>query len=424
MNIIEQILYKIEKEENPYVQYALILELSKNQDDLLKLVKLLFYYTDKNQSVIRRSVLFAFKILDEAQLTLFTVDVVNHLEKEDAPEYLTEISIQFPHLIHQYFEVIFEKDVAAVTFGLFNLKIEENKSPKFILFLKSVLDDDNNKDRQRAAYGYILLTKSMDLIEYAIKVVREKIDFFSIMDHKIDREKAIEQHLNDVGFYLENGKLKNFTAKNTYYIQFPKEYRGVEFYSHDYPLNDLDALPQEYQFGGTIINTEQEQLNHIITLDSILKEINIFSLKKLVLAVDFNFLWYKIIDGTGLFYQHDDSGVPVMISDRSLSKEGEEDTFYRTPMKTMFVRLALSPKRWECFNDCESINQFGGTPKWIQQAELMVCPKCNKKMQFLMQLGNTLRDEKDNEVIFGNYGSCYAFWCDTDRVSGYSWQCT
>lgn len=428
MEIIEQILHKFEKEKSAYVQYELILELSKNQDKLLELIRFLFYHTDQSQSVIGRSIEFILRVLDETHLTLFTQNIIDNIEKEDNSWFLTEISTQFPSIIHTHFEIVFEKCLSTSTrFGTFFYNLKFNPSEEFIHFLKSTIEENSSKEVQKSAFWCLLLTKDIELIWYAIKIAREKIEFSNYeMCYGEDKEIAIENALNNVGFYLENNELKNFTVKNTYYIQFPKEYLGIgsSYYSNNYPLNDLEDLSQEYQFGGTITNTEEEQLNHIITLDSILEDINIFSLKKLILAVDFNFLWFKTLDGIGLFYQHDDNGIPIMISDKSLPEEAKENPFDNTPILKTTVRLALSPKRWEHFNDNFTVNQFGGTPKWVQSAELMICPKCAKKMQFLMQLGCNIKDEDDYTIMFGSGGSCYTFWCDTDKVSGYSWQCT
>ena len=48
-------------------------------------------------------------------------------------------------------------------------------------------------------------------------------------------------------------------------------------------------------------------------------------------------------------------------------------------------------------------------------------------MQFIFQLDSDLPDLNEqggNEIMFGNDGICYAYWCDIDKISSYRWQCT
>ena len=127
-----------------------------------------------------------------------------------------------------------------------------------------------------------------------------------------------------------------------------------------------------------------------------------------------------------VFYQHDEKGYPIKINTRT---DYKIDYPFDNAIKETFVRFALTPSRWKfqswgSSNSRESLFRLGGEPTWIQGAEVLVCPICGEKMDFLMQLDTDLPDVKDSELMFGSGGICYIFWCNKTKVSGYIMQCT
>ncbi|MEM9675614.1 MAG: DUF1963 domain-containing protein, partial [Bacteroidota bacterium] len=92
------------------------------------------------------------------------------------------------------------------------------------------------------------------------------------------------------------------------------------------------------------------------------------------------------------------------------------------------IKLAPSPDRWyfqdwALSNSRENLFRLGGEPTWIQSPEILTCPLCGEKMQFILQIDSGLPDENGDEIMFGDSGILYVFWCDRSKVSGYVFQC-
>lgn len=125
-----------------------------------------------------------------------------------------------------------------------------------------------------------------------------------------------------------------------------------------------------------------------------------------------------------VFYKHDSLGNPQKVGEVK-----QIEIYSDLPIKETEISFSKTPERWKfqswgCSNSRENLFRLGGEPTWIQSAEVLTCPICGEKMDFLMQLDTDLPDIEDGEVYFGSGGICYVFWCDKSKVSGYLIQCT
>lgn len=182
--------------------------------------------------------------------------------------------------------------------------------------------------------------------------------------------------------------------------------------------------------GGTHANTCcrcGNPLHHIITLDPIPEGIGITNLLKLTLAVCLSCVGWESGCEEGMFYQHDSQGKPQHIPEVNYGSWIAPE-HPATPLKSAYVHLAETPKRWyfQHWNSRQNLNHLGGCPCWIQDEQYPLCPKCEDRegMAFLIQLDSNLRMIDDQDWHWGSGGLGYGFWCDTCKVSGFLWQCT
>ncbi len=184
----------------------------------------------------------------------------------------------------------------------------------------------------------------------------------------------------------------------------------------------LNAEPEEYEFGG---NFEGKDWNNLIYFHKIPDALGIKSVDKLRLGINFELFFHAQIDGKILSYIHDEHGNPTLLTqDINVDSENPYSNF---PLVETKVRLAKTPVKWLIQDWCGNCNKIGGNPIWVQEPILVNCPCCGDEMIFILQLDSGLPDDNArnaNQIMFGNDGMCYAFWCDKDRVSSFIWQCT
>jgi hypothetical protein len=208
--------------------------------------------------------------------------------------------------------------------------------------------------------------------------------------------------------------------KKSYHIIFETNYLDYQDYGQRNSLHsswNLKILNDfKFKFGGKLGNG----LNHLISFDKkISEELN---LKNITFAINFEEFFNAQINQKNLFYLHKNDG-----EIQSLSYINIECEYSNHPLKETIIQIALTPEEllnleWE--GNC---NKVGGNPIWVQECEDLYCPKCKNKMDFIFQLDSGLPDLNPNnnyEIMFGNDGMLYAFWCKNDKISGYLWQST
>lgn len=98
------------------------------------------------------------------------------------------------------------------------------------------------------------------------------------------------------------------------------------------------------------------------------------------------------------------------------------------PLREATVDLAATPKRWARQRwedaDGQNLNRIGGSPSWIQDAEVPRCCDCRKRMRFLLQLDSELPTAEGQRWRWGSGGLLYVFWCAVCRIDAQLWQCS
>ena len=205
-----------------------------------------------------------------------------------------------------------------------------------------------------------------------------------------------------------------------YHIIFNEDFfteRRQKFNSH-YSWNLQPEPDLNFHFGGKLTDS----LNRLFFIDKVL-EINGSNIERVDFGINFELFFNAQINGKHLFYQHNENGETTALFDDIKI----ECPYSNYPIKETSIQLAITPdklKNQEWIGNC---NKIGGQPIWVQEPETLECPLCKRPMNFLFQLNSGLPDlneQNDNEIMFGNDGILYAFWCEYDKVSGYLWQCT
>jgi len=208
--------------------------------------------------------------------------------------------------------------------------------------------------------------------------------------------------------------------KKAYHIIFEENFVDNQDFAQrnsTHPTWNLKPLTNfKFKFGGKLKNG----LNRLISFDEFFGgEIGV---NNETFGINFEDFFNAQINQKNLFYQHLDNNVI-----KPLTKINIENTYSNYPLKETTIKLALTPNKflnqeWE-----GNSNKIGGNPIWVQEKENLYCPKCKNKMDFIFHLDSGLPDlnPKNNyEIMFGNDGMLYAFWCKKDKISGYLWQCT
>lgn len=205
--------------------------------------------------------------------------------------------------------------------------------------------------------------------------------------------------------------------EKAFHIIFEKSHitKKIGFRSCEHLSWNLEPIKNIHgEFGG---KTEQG-LNRLFKLEEKFENL----IGGVEFAIDFEQFFNAQIQDKQLFYEHLNGQIIPITTDIT-----NDIPYSNYPLKETVIKLAETPtalldQEWE--GNC---NRIGGTPIWVQEEETMNCPKCNCKMNFVFQLDSGLPDYNDqnsNEIMFGNDGILYAFWCNQDSISGYLWQCT
>jgi hypothetical protein len=193
-----------------------------------------------------------------------------------------------------------------------------------------------------------------------------------------------------------------------------------------HPTWNLPGGGAAMRFGGSgegTCNCCGKGLHHLITLDPMPEGFGVAGLGKLTLSTCLSCLGWEL--GGPAFYHHDDAGMPRDITE---TPPREPDTPHG-PLVETTVTLVATPRRWHwqdwgMANGLHNLHRVGGHPCWIQAPEFPSCPRCSRRMPFLMQFDGDLPGASMREFQWGSGGICYAFWCDACRVSALFWQCT
>ncbi|MDR1911118.1 MAG: hypothetical protein LBQ52_02060 [Helicobacteraceae bacterium] len=325
-------------------------------------------------------------------------------------------AFQFPELLHEHLREIYELDDGH--FYQFWRAFAYLPKEKIAPFKEALLSGETTLDEKKELARYLIGSRDIETIrfvyDYALKNGIESAGF-------------LEWKMGEVGFAKKKAGVKRYCYDELYHITFPKNYSPeaprVFLQQAHHPTWSLPATYESLKFGG-VLEDGENPFCHIITFDKIPEGLNITGLKRLVLGSHL-----RECDCDTHFYQHDQEGNPRRIGDE-LEKEYLN---YNYPIQPTELSLSLTPERWRfqdwaVSNSRENLFRIGGEPSWIQGPNILICPICGEKMDFLMQLDTGLPDLdpriNDGEVYFGSGGMYYAFWCDECKVSGYVMQCT
>jgi len=391
--------------------YERLFELTDNSQDIYSFCKYFLNNFEKGSTIFNDSLSYIEKE-QFAELIVLALDILKRQQKnENAEEVIKYASLQFPELLHEHLELIFNESAFCSDYPWRNL------SPEKSAFYKSKLQNsETSKTDKQKLFSCLLETRDMETVKFAFQ--------FALNTNLFDREDILIYYLEAVGFTIRNGEIESYCPNPTYHFCFPKKYFSddtpIHLSKEQHPTWKLKSAEHKYKFGGLIEANENNPFTHIITFDPISSNIKISGLKRLTLGMHIN----EMNEFGPIFYRHDSFGNPQKIGETKKIK-----IYTDLPIKETKISFSETPKRWTLqswgsSNSRENLFRLGGEPTWIQDAEVLTCPICNEKMDFLMQLDTNLPNVENGEVYFGSGGICYAFWCDKSKVSGYLMQCT
>ena len=395
--------------------YERLFELTDHSKDIYSFCKLFLSNFEKGAPIFNDSLSYIEKE-QFAELIVVALDILKQKKQnENAEQVIEYASLQFPELLYEHLELIFEIRPNESTY--YAEYPWRNLSPEKATFYKSKLQNsETSKADKQKIFSCLLETRDIETVNFAFQ--------FALNTNLFDKEDILIYCLEAVGFTIRNGEIESYCPNATCHFCFPKNYFSndtpIHLNKEQHPTWRLKPTEYTYKFGGLIEANENNPFTHIITFDPIPPNIKISNFERLTLGMHIN----EMNEFGAIFYKHDFSGNPQKIGETK-----KIEIYTDLPIKETEISFSETPERWAfqswgSSNSRENLFRLGGEPAWIQDAEVLTCPICNEKMDFLMQLDTGLPDIKNGAVYFGSGGICYVFWCDKSRVSGYLMQCT
>lgn len=126
-----------------------------------------------------------------------------------------------------------------------------------------------------------------------------------------------------------------------------------------------------------------------------------------------------------LCFEHDAAGKPRAVAAGSARRAPAQQAW---PLRPTAVNLLATPPRWRRQRwgeaDGQNLNRVGGRPTWVQDPQVPRCPRCRRRMGFLLQLDSDLPTIDGQRWRWGSGGLMYVFHCVACRVDAQLWQCT
>ncbi|AXE21121.1 hypothetical protein DR864_26985 [Runella rosea] len=401
--------------EKIYTPYERLFELTRNGDELVDFLES-YLKTFKETSTYFDDALSYIDAKQFSKLIQIAIKILQKEENENAENVIAYASLQFPELLNEYLHLIFELEPNTYTYYA-QYPWRKCNSRSIQIFKKKLINPELSQYDKERLFKCLLETRDLETINFAYN--------FATEDKLIDNEAMLTLYLERVGFTIQNNTIKTYCPNQLYHLLFPKNYfpndQPISINKEQHPTWNLTPTSKKYKFGGILSDDEKNPFFHIFTLDNIPDGLNITELNVLVLGAHLR----ELNECEAIFYQHNTEGKPSKIQ----STDDDIEVYYDNPIKETYISCAVTPERWKfqdwgISNSRENLFRLGGEPTWIQNAEVLKCPICNEKMDFLMQLDSDLPTIQNGELMFGSGGICYVFWCNTSKVSGYTIQCT
>lgn len=397
--------------------YERLFELTSDSRDVF------YFATEYLKSFDKRATIFndILSYIDETQfadLINLALNILKIQENENAESVIEYASLQFPALLHNNLELIFDLKPNERTFYAdYPWRKADRKTIQ--IFKEKFLSAETNIAEKQKLFRCLLETRNLEIINFAYNYALNN----KIFDND-NQEEYLLAYLELVGCTKRNGKIESYCQNIVRHFSFNNNYfpndRPIHINKKQHPTWNLETDDTKYKFGGVLEDDDKNPFIHLLTFDKIPFGLKISELSSLTLGIHIR----ELNEYGAVFYQHDNFGKPSKIG-----KIKDIEFCFDLPIKETEISFAKTPSRWAfqswgSSNSRENLFRLGGEPTWIQSAEVLSCPISGAKMDFLIQLDTDLPDIKNGEVYFGSGGICYGFWCDETKVSGYIMQCT
>jgi hypothetical protein len=375
--------------------------------------------------------------------------------KNVSEDTIFHICIHHPQALHPYLDRLFDLMVERNTIyaTIYGSLCDAWRGATQVNRLTSILKDTQQPDKiRRIAWMCLMSTRDPAIMREAVREVETgKLT--------LQYEYLLKNTIEKLGFEWDGDNLRQLYEEAGYHLIFPHEYISTHEYEFNlqhptYLLDTHNAV--RLAFGGQLTNRCWRcgnPLSHILTLSpELAKILPIHSRESVEFVVCLTCMLKE------LFYQHDESGkatsIPydkkeVTFTGRTIPRNSHPLLFYaigagrartwgrgkrwrligyKEPgfMKTE-VAVVPTPKQWQWqwqSGGNENRHRIGGHATWIQTAQYPICPRCGRKMVFVMQIKDQLPLANGREQYWGDVGIGYFYWCDDCAISGFISQST
>src|SRR5690554_3401402 len=222
----EKLIYDFKKNgwNTPNI-YGRLFEFTNNPETTFIFCKLFLTNFEKGATIFNDSLSYIGKEQFSELITL-ALDILKQRPNENAEEVIEYASLQYPELLHDYLELIFElKPNESAFYSDYPWrKLPPEKSKKYKDKLKEQTTSLSDKQK---LFSCLLETRDLETIKFAYQFAIDTNLF-----ERDDIENFLTYYLESVGFTLRNEKIETYCPNPTYHFCFPDNY-----FSNDTPIH-------------------------------------------------------------------------------------------------------------------------------------------------------------------------------------------
>ncbi len=288
--------------------YERLFDLAVNSNDAFFFATEFLKTFDKSATIFNDILSYIDRIQFKELINL-ALDILKNQKNENADSVIEYASLQFPELLHNDLELIFELKPNEKTYYA-DYPWRNLDTDKIQILKSKLVSSKTGIEDKEKLFRCLLETRNFEAVTFAYKYVLNNKPFSND-----NLEEYLIAHLELVGYTKRNDNIENYCPSTPRNLSFMENYfssdKPIHLNKEQHPTWNLKPDGTKYTFGGIFQDDEKNPLIHLITFDNIPKGIKITGMARLTLGMHIR----ELNEYGAIFYQHDSSGKPIKIGD-------------------------------------------------------------------------------------------------------------
>jgi hypothetical protein len=249
--------------------YERLFDLTSNSTDIFYFATEYLKSFDKNETIFNDILSYIDKS-QFADLISSALDILKN-KNENAESVIEYASLQFPELLHNYLELIFDLKPNESTYFA-DYPWRNLVSDRIQIFKEKLISSETNITDKQKLFRCLLETRNLETINFAYD--------YALTNKLFDNENLEEYlvaHLELVGFTKRNDNIENYCQSIARHFIFNNNYfsddRPIHINKKQHPTWNLEVDETKYKFGGILQNDDKNPFIHLVTFDEILRDL-------------------------------------------------------------------------------------------------------------------------------------------------------